>query len=426
MAVAKIVGKKKKNNVILIGPAGAGKTAIIELLAQRIINQTAPVTLLDKRIIELDIPLMHAGASMAGQLEKRMKSVLNELARDVNKNVVLFIDEVHLLTSGGGTGRIDLANIMKPAMARGELCLIAATTFDEYREHIETDKALKRRFEEVVVNEATVAETITILQQVRGTYEKFHNVTYSDTVIDTIVDYANRFVTDRHFPDKALDIMDSLGALKKLDSGVSKNESTLRVELDAVAQKKREALRNTEFVLAADLNAKQQELQYKVDNLKSLYQDIPRQEVTLDDVATIVSNRTGIPITKVSTTQADVINSLEENLKASIIGQDDAIQTVVKAVRRSKAGLSNPDRPMGTLLFLGPTGVGKTEIVKQLAKNLFMSEKDIIKLDMSEYAERHTVSALVGSPAGYVGYGKGGGLTEKVRRKPQSNLSIEI
>lgn len=423
-AVAQILAKKKKNNAILIGPAGVGKTAIAELLAQKIIQQSAPPSLLDMRIIEIDLTSIFAGASMQGQVESRVQSIINELSKV--DNVILFIDEVHLLTTRTAGG-IDLANMLKPALARGVLKVIAATTLDEYREHIETDKALKRRFEEVIVNEPSLEDTNNILGYIKSYYEDYHNVSIPDSIIPVITDYCERFITDRTFPDKAIDILDSTCAHVRLKNPPAKNKTELKIrtELATLNSKKSKLIDENDWVGLADINSKVTGLEKTLEILKTSSKSSPRTVVTTDDVADVVSAKTGVPITKISSNQASIINSLEHNLSSSVIGQQEAVKAIVSAVRRAKAGLSDPKRPQACLLFLGPTGVGKTEITKQLAAQLFLSEKDLIKLDMSEYGENHTVSALIGAPAGYVGYGKGGGLTEKVRKKPNSIILLD-
>lgn len=428
--VIQILTKKKKNNAILIGPAGVGKTAIAELLAIQIANQTAAPQILDHRVLELQIPALFAGASMQGEIENRIRAIIAELELEKNKNVILFIDEVHLLTSRTGSG-MDIANMLKPALARGVLKVIAATTLDEYREHIENDKALKRRFEEVMITEPTKFQTMEILQKVIPTYEQHHAVKFSDKILSTVVDYCARFITDRTFPDKALDIVDCIAAHVRMENPGETNPviSRMRTEIASLQVKKSEAHElakqdESKYAEMAQYNAEIIRLEHSIKTLSTKVEQ-KVVDITEDDVIAVISSKTGIPISKISSTEAAVINSLEDNLRASIIGQDSAISSIVSTIKRAKAGLNDPKKPLGSLLFLGPTGVGKTEITKKLAGQLFLSEDDFIKLDMSEYGERHTVSALVGAPAGYVGYGKGGGLTEKVRRKPNSIILLD-
>lgn len=426
--VVQVIARRKKNNPVLIGEPGVGKTAIVEGLALRITERKVPRALMDKRVVSLDLGSMVAGTKYRGQFEERMKAVVQELEK--NDDIILFIDELHTLVgAGGASGSLDAANMLKPALARGEIQCIGASTLNEYREHIEKDGALDRRFQKIIVEAPTSAETLEIITNVKDKYEKHHGVKYTDDAIKSCVKLAERYITDRFFPDKAFDVLDESGARVRLSNvEVPKEIVTLEQELSDISIQKNQAIRNQNFEEAARLRDKergiQQELELiKIDWEKSLEND--HQLVTEDDVAKVISIMTGIPATKVSEDEAKRLLNLNEELKKRVIGQDDAIDVLAKSIRRSRAGLKDPSRPTGVFLFTGPTGVGKTELAKTLAKYLFDTEDSLIRVDMSEYMEKFSVSKLIGAPPGYVGYEEGGQLTEKVRRKPFSVVLLD-
>ena len=426
--VVQVIARRKKNNPVLIGEPGVGKTAIVEGLALRITERKVPRVLMNKRVVSLDLGSMVAGTKYRGQFEERMKAVVQELEK--NDDVILFIDELHTLVgAGGASGSLDAANMLKPALARGEIQCIGASTLDEYREHIEKDGALDRRFQKIIVEAPTTDETLEIITNVKDKYEKNHGVKYTDDAIKACVKLAERYITDRFFPDKAFDVLDESGARVRLSNvEVPKEIVTLEQELSDISIQKNQAIRNQNFEEAARLRDKergiQQELELiKLDWERSLEND--QQTVTEDDVAKVISIMTGIPVTKVSEDEAKRLLNLNEELKKKVIGQDYAIDVLAKSIRRSRAGLKDPSRPTGVFLFTGPTGVGKTELAKTLAKYLFDNEDSLIRVDMSEYMEKFSVSKLIGAPPGYVGYEEGGQLTEKVRRKPFSVVLLD-
>ena len=426
--VVQVIARRKKNNPVLIGEPGVGKTAIVEGLALRITERKVPRVLMNKRVVSLDLGSMVAGTKYRGQFEERMKAVVQELEK--NDDVILFIDELHTLVgAGGASGSLDAANMLKPALARGEIQCIGASTLDEYREHIEKDGALDRRFQKIIVEAPTTDETLEIITNVKDKYEKHHGVKYTDDAIKACVKLAERYITDRFFPDKAFDVLDESGARVRLSNvEVPKEIVTLEQELSDISIQKNQAIRNQNFEEAARLRDKergiQQELELiKLDWERSLEND--QQTVTEDDVAKVISIMTGIPVTKVSEDEAKRLLNLNEELKKKVIGQDYAIDVLAKSIRRSRAGLKDPSRPTGVFLFTGPTGVGKTELAKTLAKYLFDNEDSLIRVDMSEYMEKFSVSKLIGAPPGYVGYEEGGQLTEKVRRKPFSVVLLD-
>ena len=426
--VVQVIARRKKNNPVLIGEPGVGKTAIVEGLALRITERKVPRVLMNKRVVSLDLGSMVAGTKYRGQFEERMKAVVQELEK--NDDVILFIDELHTLVgAGGASGSLDAANMLKPALARGEIQCIGASTLDEYREHIEKDGALDRRFQKIIVEAPTTDETLEIITNVKDKYEKHHGVKYTDDAIKACVKLAERYITDRFFPDKAFDVLDESGARVRLSNvEVPKEIVTLEQELSDISIQKNQAIRNQNFEEAARLRDKergiQQELELiKLDWERSLEND--QQTVTEDDVAKVISIMTGIPVTKVSEDEAKRLLNLNEELKKKVIGQDYAIDVLAKSIRRSRAGLKDPSRPTGVFLFTGPTGVGKTELAKTLAKYLFDTEDSLIRVDMSEYMEKFSVSKLIGAPPGYVGYEEGGQLTEKVRRKPFSVVLLD-
>ena len=417
-----VLSRKIKNNPVIIGEPGTGKTAIVEAIAKRIHDGNCPESLKDKRIFSIDMGSLAAGASAAGDYEKRLKSLLKEL--EENKDLILFIDEIHLMCDSSKS--IDAANMFKPALARGDMRLIGATTYNEFRNSIEKDGALDRRFQKVVIDEPTVEETIVILNQIKDRFEDFHKVNYTDSAINACVKLSGRYITDRFFPDKAIDLLDEVGAKLRLSSSTNKNPEMIELEknLLSVQKEKKELLKAQRFEDAALLRQRETEIHDKLENLLGNIK-VPIIEVTDDDVNEIISIKTGIPVKKLTTSEGDRLLGMENELKMLIIGQDEAVSKISRFMRRSRVGLKDPKRPAGVFLFLGTTGTGKTHTVKQLAKYIFDSEDSLIRVDMSEFREKHTVARLIGSPPGYVGYGEGGQLTEKVRRKPRSIILLD-
>ncbi|MFW5787301.1 MAG: ATP-dependent Clp protease ATP-binding subunit, partial [Halanaerobiales bacterium] len=403
--VIQVLSRRTKNNPVLIGEPGVGKTAIIEGLAERIIEENVPELLLEKRVVSLDLSSLVAGSKYRGEFEKRLKGVMNDITE--NGNIILFIDELHTLVGAGAAeGAIDAANILKPALARGELQAIGATTLDEYRKHIEEDAALERRFQSILVEENTPKETIDILKGLRDPYEAHHKVKITDEAIKTAVNLSHRYITDRFLPDKAIDLIDEAASKVRLRNTTRPPEvKELSQKLEEVEKEKEAAVENQEFEKAAELRDKEKEVKKELENIKGNWQQKKGMEdsiVTPDDVAHIVSNWTGIPVTKLEEAETEKLMRLEEELHKRVIGQDEAINTVSEAVRRARAGLKDPKRPIGSFIFLGPTGVGKTELARTLAEAMFDDEDAMVRIDMSEYMEKHSVSRLVGSPPGYV------------------------
>ncbi len=423
--VISILNRRTKNNPVLIGEAGVGKTAIVEGLALAISKREVPDSLLDKKILSLDMALIVAGSMFRGEFENRLKQIIDEVKND--KNVILFIDELHTMVGAGATtGSLDAANILKPALARGELHAIGATTLSEYKQHIEKDAALERRFQPVLVDEPNRDETVEILKGLRPNYEKHHNVTITDEAVKSAVDLSTRYIQDRYLPDKAVDLIDETAAfLRSINSSSKLLRATKKIEADLIAleEEKTKAVLSQDFTTALHLRAQEEKLlKQKNDLSKSLAAEgqQPTHTITSEDIAHTVSMMTKIPLAKLAKSDISKLSNLENMLKAKIIGQDEAVEEVSKAVRRSRAGISNPKRPLGSFIFLGPTGVGKTETAKVLAKEIFEDEDALVRVDMSEFMERHNVARLIGAPAGYVGFGQGGQLTEAVRRKPYS------
>ena len=418
-----ILNRRTKNNPILIGEAGVGKTAIVEGLALAITKREVPDSLLDKKILSLDLALIVAGSMFRGEFENRLKQIIDEVKND--KNIILFIDELHTMVGAGATtGSLDAANILKPALARGELRAIGATTLKEYKEHIEKDAALERRFQPILVEEPSKEETMAILQGLRPNYEKHHNVTITDEAIKSAVDLSSRYIQDRFLPDKAVDLIDETAAfLRSINSNSKLLRATKKIESDlaALEEEKTKAVLAQDFTTALHLRAQEEKLLKQKEALaKSLAveEKTPTHTISSEDIAHTVSMMTKIPLHKLAKTDIGKLANLEKTLRAKIVGQDQAVEEISRAVRRSRAGITDPNRPLGSFIFLGPTGVGKTETAKALASEIFEDEDALIRVDMSELMERHNVARLIGAPAGYVGYGEGGRLTEAVRRKP--------
>ncbi len=421
--VIQILSRRTKNNPVLIGEPGVGKTAISEGLAQQIISGNVPEVLLNKRVILLDLSALVAGSKYRGEFEKRMKMVMEEIRQA--GDIVLFIDELHTLVGAGAAeGAIDAANILKPALARGELQCIGATTLDEYRKYIEKDAALERRFQSILVEENSPEEAVEILKGLRDNYEAHHKVKISDEAISAAVSLSHRYITDRFLPDKAIDLIDEASSKVRLTENTRPPElKDLNEKMENLEQEKEAAIQAQEFEKAAKLRDEEKKLREELEKRKEEWEKTRGRselEVTVEDIAQVVSQWTGIPVSKLATEESQKLLHLEEELHQRLIGQEEAVTAVARAVRRARAGLKDPDRPIGSFIFLGPTGVGKTELARALAEALFNDEDAMIRLDMSEYMEKHTVSRLVGSPPGYVGYDEGGQLTEKVRRRPFS------
>jgi ATP-dependent Clp protease ATP-binding subunit ClpC len=426
--VSQILSRRKKNNPILIGEPGVGKTAIVEGLALRIVQRKVSRVLFDKRVISLDLAALVAGTKYRGQFEERMKAIMNELEK--NRDVILFIDEIHTIVgAGGASGSLDASNIFKPALARGELQCIGASTLDEYRMHIEKDGALDRRFQKVLVEPPSVEETILILNNIKSKYEDFHNVTYDQDAIVACVKLSDRYMTDRLLPDKAIDVLDEVGARVHLKNiNVPEEIIELEKQIDEIKNEKNKVVKSQRFEEAANLRDKEKRLGEELEKAKAIWEEDSKHKrypITEDNIAEVISMMTGIPVKRMVQAETEKLRKMNDDMKDMVIGQDEAIGKVVKAIQRNRVGLKDPKKPIGSFIFLGPTGVGKTELARSLARYMFDSEDALIRVDMSEYMEKFSVSRLIGAPPGYVGYEEGGQLTEKVRRKPYSVILLD-
>ena len=426
--LSQILSRRKKNNPILIGEPGVGKTAVVEGLALRIQQRKVSRTLFDKRIVMLDLAALVAGTKYRGQFEERMKAIMTELEK--SRDVILFIDEIHTIVgAGGATGSLDASNIFKPALARGELQCIGASTLDEYRQYIEKDGALDRRFQKVIIEPPSPEEAIHILSNIREKYEAFHHVEYTDETLEACVKLSDRYISDRFLPDKAIDVMDEVGARVHLKNiHVPKHIMELEAEIEKVKEEKNQAVRDQEYEKAANFRDSESKLIRQLEQARIDWEEeskSKRYPVTIEDIAEVVSMMTGIPVSNVAESESVKLLSMGQDLKDNVIGQDEAIVKITKAIQRNRVGLKDPNKPIGTFIFLGPTGVGKTELAKVLARQMFDSEDALIRIDMSEYMEKFSVSRLIGAPPGYVGYEEGGQLTEKVRRKPYSVILLD-
>ena len=426
--VSQILSRRKKNNPILIGEPGVGKTAIVEGLALRIVQRKVSRVLFDKRVVSLDLAALVAGTKYRGQFEERMKAIMNELEK--NRDVILFIDEIHTIVgAGGASGSLDASNIFKPALARGELQCIGASTLDEYRMHIEKDGALDRRFQKVIVEQPSVEEAIEILTNIKNKYEDYHNVTYSKEAIEACVKMSDRYMTDKLLPDKAIDVLDEVGARKHIKNiNVPENIVDLEKKIEDIKLQKNQVVKSQKFEEAAALRDTEKKLQEDLEKAKNTWEEESKHKrypIEEEDIAEVVSMMTGIPVKRMVQAETDKLRRMADDLRGAVIGQQEAISKVVKAIQRNRIGLKDPKKPIGTFIFLGPTGVGKTELARSLAKHMFDSEEALIRIDMSEYMEKFTVSRLIGAPPGYVGYEEGGQLTERVRRKPYSVILLD-
>ena len=426
--VSQILSRRKKNNPILIGEPGVGKTAIVEGLALRIVQRKVSRVLFDKRVISLDLAALVAGTKYRGQFEERMKAIMNELEK--NRDVILFIDEIHTIVgAGGASGSLDASNIFKPALARGELQCIGASTLDEYRMHIEKDGALDRRFQKVIIEPPSVADTITILNNIKSKYEDYHSVVYDQEAIEACVKLSDRYMTDRLLPDKAIDVLDEVGARVHLKNiNVPLDIVDLEKQIEEVKNEKNRVVKSQRFEEAASLRDTEKKLGEALEKAKTNWEEESKNKrfpINEENIAEVVSMMTGIPVKRMVEAETTKLKKMTEEMKTEVIGQDEALGKVVKAIQRNRVGLKDPKKPIGTFIFLGPTGVGKTELARALARNLFDSEDSLIRIDMSEYMEKFSVSRLIGAPPGYVGYEEGGQLTEKVRRKPYCVILLD-
>ena len=425
--IAQILSRRKKNNPIIIGEPGCGKTAIVEGLAIKIFNGDCPRNLMDKRIVSLDMTSIVAGTKYRGQFEERMKVIIEELQNA--PSIIVFIDEIHTIVgAGNSSGSMDASNIFKPALARGEIQCIGATTLDEYRKNFEKDGALERRFQKVIVDSATKEETIQILQHSKERYENYHKVTYSNEILSLCVDLAERYITDREFPDKAFDIIDEVGARSQVEVKMPEIIEKLKEQAHDIKQEKLDVVKKQNYEEAASLRDKERRILDKLDLEKKKFESelqTQKKEVTVELVYEVVSNMTKIPLSKLNANEAQLLAKLDERLCSKVIGQSEAVSRIAKSIRRNRLGIKDPSKPIGSFIFLGSTGVGKTYLAKQLAKEMFGSEENLIRMDMSEFQEKHTISRLIGAPPGYVGYDEGGQLTEQVKNKPYSVILFD-
>ena len=427
MRIAQILSRRKKNNPIIVGEPGCGKTAIVEGLAMKIYEGDCPKNLSDKRILSLDMNSIVAGTKYRGQFEERMKVIIEELQN--SPNIIIFIDEIHTIVgAGSSSGSLDASNIFKPALARGEIQCVGATTLDEYRKNFEKDGALERRFQKVIVDPSTKEETLVILKNSKEKYEGHHKVKYSDEILDLCVELADRYITDREFPDKAFDILDEVGARSQVDIKLPEVIEKLKQQASDIKQEKIDVIKSQRFEMAAELRDKERKILNKLDEEKKKFDEeltIKKKEISPELVYEVVSNMTKIPVSKITIDETKSLINLNETLNNLVIGQEEAVTKISKAIRRNRVGIKDPNRPIGSFIFLGSTGVGKTFLAKKLAKEIFGSEDNMIRVDMSEYQEKHTISRLIGSPPGYVGHEEGGQLTEQVKNKPYSVILFD-
>ena len=425
--IAQILSRRKKNNPIIIGEPGCGKTAIVEGLAIKIYNNECPRNLMDKKIVSLDMTSIVAGTKYRGQFEERMKVIIEEL--QTNPNIIVFIDEIHTIVgAGNSSGSMDASNIFKPALARGEIQCVGATTLDEYRKNFEKDGALERRFQKVIVDPATKEETFEILKNAKDKYENYHKVVYTDEVLSLCVDLAERYITDREFPDKAFDIIDEVGARSQVEVKVPEEIEKLKLEALDIKQEKLDVVKRQDYEEAANLRDKEKRILNKLETEKKKFEEElnqQRKEISTELVYDVVSNMTKIPISKLNADETKSLSEMEGNLNDKVIGQPEAVSKIAKSIRRNRLGIKDPNKPIGSFIFLGSTGVGKTHLAKQLAKQIFGTEDALIRIDMSEYQEKHNISRLIGSPPGYVGHEEGGQLTEQVKNKPYSVILFD-
>ena len=427
LRIAQVLSRRKKNNPIIIGEPGAGKTAIVEGLAMMIYNGECPKNLSDKRIVSLDMNSVVAGTKYRGQFEERMKIIIEEL--QANPNIVVFIDEIHTMVgAGNSSGSLDASNIFKPALSRGEIQCVGATTLDEYRKHFEKDGALERRFQKVIVDPSTKEETFEILKQSKSKYEEHHKVNYDDESLRVCVELADRYITDREFPDKAFDILDEVGARMQIDIKLPEVIEKLKLEAQSIKKEKLDVIKRQNYEQAAELRDKERTIISNLEKEKRKFEDYlktSKRIVSEELIYEVVSNMTKIPVSKLNLDEKNTLVNLESSLNFTVIGQEEAVMKISKSIRRNRVGIKDPNRPIGSFIFLGSTGVGKTFLAKQLAKEIFGNENNLIRVDMSEYQEKHTISRLIGSPPGYVGHDEGGQLTEQVKNKPYSVILFD-